>query len=549
MGIDPLPAGLVEALRTEGAYPSDPSASNGISEIQTHISHLFLTGERVYKVRKAVNLSFLSFASRDERNADCLSEISLNRRLAPDVYFGVAPIDRTSDGGWCVGAVAEKLREHEGELPAPEHCVVMRRLDEKRDGTHLLQDGELGPEHIDAVARCMAAFHAHHSLGTPAPYSQRAWFERVEKPITDTLEIARNSRIPELPEAELSLLEKELRDLRERGQSHFEQRRTKGRVVDGHGDLQLSHVWFEKGSLRPLIIDCTEFDEELRRLDTAAELAFFAMDLGYRGQSELSERFLRKYAEETDDFALYGVIDYYIVHRALVRASVAGIAAGEREIDSEQRRAAAQSAAAHLGYAINHMNRAKVPGLVLICGQVGTGKSTVAEQAADLIGGAVVSSDQTRKHLAGVRPEENASAAPGDGIYTEEWSRRTYDGLLERAEYVIDSGRVAVLDATYSNAAERGRARALAERKNVPAVLLEVRCAERTVFDRLVERERAGHSVSDAGPALMGESASRFEPPREWEPAQHVIVRTDDPSWREPLRRDLQATVPGACRP
>ena len=106
---------------------------------------------------------------------------------------------------------------------------------------------------------------------------------------------------------------------------------------------------------------------------------------------------------------------------------------------------------------------------------------------------------------------------------------------------MLDSGLVAVLDATYSEAAERSRARAFAQRKNIPALLLEIRCAERTVFDRLVERERAGHSVSDAGPGMMETSTARFEAPREWTPSEKLIVRTDDSAWQERLRRSLQA--------
>ena len=109
--------------------------------IQTHISHIYLTRDRVYKLRKAVVLPFLSFGLRSERNGDCLREVALNRRLAPDVYLGVAPILPRA-GGWAVGEVADALAhapgdaaEQPGVVPgeAYEHCVVMRRLPEGRD--------------------------------------------------------------------------------------------------------------------------------------------------------------------------------------------------------------------------------------------------------------------------------------------------------------------------------------------------------------------------------------------------------------------------------
>ena len=88
--------------------------------------------------------------------------------------------------------------------------------------------------------------------------------------------------------------------------------------MDGHGDLHLQHVWFETDASEPLVIDCLEFDAGLRRIDAAADIAFAAMDLAYRGRDDLAERFLRVYASERDDFDLYGVVDYFIGYRAAV---------------------------------------------------------------------------------------------------------------------------------------------------------------------------------------------------------------------------------------
>jgi aminoglycoside phosphotransferase family enzyme len=104
-------AGLSEealhALSGPSAYLDDPSAASGVEAIQTHISYVFLTRERVYKIRKPVDLGFLCFATRSERNDDCLNEIRLNRRIAPDVYLGVAANRRESAGRRHYGPVSE----------------------------------------------------------------------------------------------------------------------------------------------------------------------------------------------------------------------------------------------------------------------------------------------------------------------------------------------------------------------------------------------------------------------------------------------------------
>lgn len=83
--VEELPDEIVRALQKPDAYPEDPSAGQGIEHRQTHISHVFLTKARVYKLRKAVRPGFLDFGRRDARNEDCLREVALNRRLASDV--------------------------------------------------------------------------------------------------------------------------------------------------------------------------------------------------------------------------------------------------------------------------------------------------------------------------------------------------------------------------------------------------------------------------------------------------------------------------------
>ena len=132
-GLEPIPRDLPSSLCDPAAYPGDPSAAAGVQRIQTHISDVFMTADRVYKLRKAVDLGFVRFATRAERNADCLRELELNRRLAADVYLGVAPVFR-EPSGFRVGAPGEAIAATDRE-----HCVVMRRLPDGRDALSLLE--------------------------------------------------------------------------------------------------------------------------------------------------------------------------------------------------------------------------------------------------------------------------------------------------------------------------------------------------------------------------------------------------------------------------
>ena len=297
--IPSLDEAALAALAEPGAYPHDASAA-AIEVVQTHLSHVFLSGARVYKFRKDVDLGFVDFSARAERNADCLREVALNRRLARDVYLGVAPLE-AGLGGLRVGAVAERLAPVE---PPAEHCVVMRRLAGGRDALSLLAAGRLAPEQVARVAGVVARFHAAHGLGVPAPFDPVEWLERCTAPVRDNFHLLEAHVDHVVPRGDLTAARERAADFVSAHGQRLERRRRDGRVVDAHGDLHLQHVWFESDDAEPIVIDCLEFSETLRRIDAASDVAFLAMDLAYRKASGHAAHFLRSYAAARDDFDL-----------------------------------------------------------------------------------------------------------------------------------------------------------------------------------------------------------------------------------------------------
>ena len=535
-GVEPLAVGLVEGLSEPRAYPHDPSVGRTVSTIQTHISYLFITESRVYKLRKAVDLGFLDFGSRRARNEDCLREVAFNRRLAPDVYLGLAPV-RVQSGSTELGPVAQRLVDTELE-----HCVVMRRLPQGRDALSLLKRDAFTDRDVDAMAHVVAAFHREGGLGRPAPFSTREWVQAITGPMEDNLKPLTGV----FEDERLSLLAETAREYVCVHSDRFERRRLDGRAVNGHGDLHLAHVWIESEDSDPLFIDCVEFSDRLRRIDAASDVAFLAMDLRYRGTGHLGERFLRRYAAESDDFHLYAVVDYFLSYRAAVRAKVAAIAAGERELPDEQRQAARESASQHLDLSIEALKSSGRGAVVAMAGTVGTGKSTAADVVVDaLSSAAVIASDRVRKRLAGLSATQRSAAVGGGSIYTDAYTGRVYAGLLERAQAIVTSGRVAVLDATFARRAHRDATRDFARVRGLPFLLVETRCPKDVALRRLAERERAGRDPSDAGPALHAADAARFDPITGPGQRGHLVVDTDLPSWRLDLKRRLQAWQTG----
>ena len=531
--VEPLEPSLVSGLSHPSAYPLDPTASDSVSVQQTHISHVFLTGSRVYKLRKAVDFGFLNFGTRRLRNEDCLREVTLNRRLAPDVYLGIAPV-RVTPAGAEVGPLGDAPSG-----PDLEHCVVMRRLPEGRDALSLVDGGSFSNRHVDVIAHALARFHRTQALGTPAPFSPGEWLTAIATPVEDDFAPLDGM----FDDGRLASLASSARQFLLTHADRFEVRRRAGRAVEGHGDVHLGHIWFEQDGGDPLFVDCIEFSDQLRRIDAASEVAFLAMDLAYRGHPGLSERLLRRYATESDDFHLYAVVDYFMSYRAAVRAKVAAIAAAEPEIPDAQRRAATDSASRHLDLAIERFQSSGRGGLVLVAGIVGTGKSTAADAVVETLGrAAVVSSDRVRKALAGLDALEHPSTPVDRGLYSEANTRRVYAGLLERAQGIASSGRVAVLDATFSQPDARAAAIRFATRRGVPCLLVETRCREQISLQRLAERDRAGGDPSDAGPSFYATSANRFAPV---DPialgVAHMALDTEHSSWRDELVRRLQA--------
>ncbi len=523
---EPLPRNLVDDLGKPAAHPDDASAGAGIETLQTHLSYLFLSRARVVKLRKAVTLPFVDFSLRAERVADCHREVVLNRRLAPDVYLGVAAA-REVGGHFELRDRWEHERPTIARGPLPECVVVMRRLEDGRDALSLLEAGELGPEHLDAVATRLARFHDRVGLGRPAPWEPDQWWEHCFRPVADTLADLGRSLPKSFSGAEFEVLERSTRERFGELRGHLEERRTQGMAVDGHGDVHLQHVWFEQNAPGPVLIDCVEFDANLRRIDAANEVAFLAMDLAYRGRDDLGAGFLRRYATARDDFGLFRVVDAYQSYRAAVRAKVAALASVDPRIPAEQQRTAELSACRHLELAGTAI-RVRAPGaLVLVCGSVGVGKSTVAEGLAERTHGVVISSDRTRKAIAGVPLDARRHDAPDEGLYTPANTEAVYGALLDRAEAVIESGRIAILDATFGVAKLRERARAWAGHRGVPVFLVQVQCAEDVVTKRVRRRIEQGSDPSDAGPEFVKISRARFEPPSEWPPRDVYETRTD----------------------
>jgi aminoglycoside phosphotransferase family enzyme/predicted kinase len=436
---------------------------------ETHIGVVFLVGDLAYKLKKPVNLGFLDFSTPERRLAACRREVELNRRLAPDVYLGVAAVSGV-DGA------------------AGDHLVVMRRMPDDRRLSSLVRSGVPLDDTMTRLARVLAAFHAAaergphvDAEGTPEALSARweASFAQVDEVGADV--------VPAEVRAEIA---HRTRDFLAGRAELFASRLHTGKIVDGHGDLLAGDIFVLDDG--PRVLDCLEFDDRLRRLDGLDDVAFLAMDLERLGVPELGELLLDRYAEYSGDPAPASLRAHYVAYRAFVRVKVACL----RHAQGDE--AAAGEARAYADIAVRHLRRGEVR-LVLVGGLPGSGKTTIAGLLADRLGAVLLSSDRLRKELANLDPTRHAAAPYRAGIYTAEHTERTYTELLRRAEELLSRGESVVLDASWSAAEERELATKVADRTH--STLVPLRCVAPQEVTSARLRTRTG-SLSDADPAI-----------------------------------------------
>ncbi|HEX6419475.1 MAG TPA: AAA family ATPase [Acidimicrobiales bacterium] len=471
------------------------TATGGAGVAETHSAVVFFVGDRAYKLKKPVDLGFLDFRERAAREAVCRREVALNRRLAPDVYLGVADVSGP-DGEVC------------------DHLVVMRRMPPDRRLSTLVAEGHPVEDHLWALAHLLAAFHARaeRSDAADAAASPGALAGRWSD---NTASLAAHAGVvdPATVERVQALAMRYLEGRR----PLFRRRIAEGRACDGHGDLLADDVFLLDDG--PRVLDCIEFDDGLRYGDTLADVAFLAMDLERLGRPDLAERFLRAYREHADDTWPASLEHHHVAYRAQVRAKVTAIRAaqGHGEAVPEARRL--------LGTALRHLEAGRVR-LVLVGGLPGTGKSTLARALGDALGATVLRSDEMRKELAGIPADRHAPDAFGQGIYSATATADTYGELVRRAEVALGMGETVVLDASWNEERWRERARAAAVR--VHADLVELRCAApaEVAAARIRARTAAGDDVSDASPAVAAAMAVRADP---W-PAAVTISTEGAPS-------------------
>jgi aminoglycoside phosphotransferase family enzyme/predicted kinase len=488
----PLPS-LIKALLEPSRYPH---AVKSVELIETHISWLLLAGEFVYKIKKPITLAFLDYGSLAKRRICCELELRLNRRYAADIYLEMVAITGSPDNPTF----------NSSETPI-EFAVKMRRFDEHGRLDHVCARGELKPAQVAALARTLAVFHqkaATAQLDTRFGSADAVEATMLANFTALKLQLADTEHLTEI-DALLAWTQAEFKALTPR----LSERKAAGKIRECHGDLHLGNIVLIDGEVR--LFDCIEFNDDLRWIDVASDIAFTYVDLIDHQQPALGGWLLNEWLCISGDYDALPILRFYAVYRALVRAKVAAIRCQQNntEISTEISEVLQYVA---LASKLTQPNRSR---LIITHGLAGCGKSTVASNLLlqDTEGNSIrIRSDVERKRLFGLSATDNSHSNINDHIYSQAAHTKTYARLYELAADLLAAGWSVIVDAAFLKIAERSAFHELATKMGTEFGILAPQASAVELRRRIVARLEQGDDASEATLEVLAQQLVSIEP-------------------------------------
>ena len=300
-----VPSGRI-GLAEKVSFLSEPCSYGDVGArvdvIETHMSFVFLVGDRAYKFKKPLERPFLNLTTLESRKANCLAEEALNRRLAPEVYLGVKPLTLSPAGDLKI----------DGDGPAVEWLVVMRRLPEALMLDRLLASGPLETEKMERLAVRLACFFRGAAR---REISGAAYFERLRAEQSDNRQILTRRRFA-VDHGRVPVVLERMEAALSGARALLEARANMGHLIDGHGDLRPEHICFTDGID---IFDCLEFSADLRLTDPVEEIAFLGLECELLGASALGPGLFARIMREMGEAPPPRLFQLHYARKGLLR--------------------------------------------------------------------------------------------------------------------------------------------------------------------------------------------------------------------------------------
>lgn len=478
-----------EVLRFLGHAKTHGLASPPV-RIDTHSSVVFLAGDDVYKVKRAIKLPFLDYSSLAKRRYFCEREFAINHRLAPSIYKGVVAISRTP-AGFALGGSGEVV----------EWAVHLRRFDESRTLDHVAESGGLDAQVVRDLA---AVVVTAHRAAKPVRDGQAT--EALAGVIDETLN-ALIEAVPLFPRDKAEAFDRAMRASFHEIRGLLMTREATGHVRHCHGDMHLRNIVLLDG--KPTLFDAIEFDDRIATTDTLYDLAFLLMDLWSKhlhGEAnEVLNRYLWLADDLIDELSGLAALPLFLSLRAAIRAKVAALGAAKAPAARQ-----ATSEARHYFETAREFLKAARPCLIAVGGRSGTGKSTLARALAPAVGrapGAIhLRSDIERKRQFHIAETERLPSS----AYTPDVSHRIYEALDKQARTALQAGQSVIVDATFLSEFETNAVDQVARQAGADFRGFWLEAPTRLLMERLATRI---NDASDATPDVLRRQPVTETPP------------------------------------
>ncbi len=490
---------LIERLLTAQVYPHEVLE---IELLETHISWVILTGVYAYKIKKPVDFGFVDYSTLTRRKRYCDLEIQLNQRFAAELYLGVVPI---SEAG-------QRLRvgdvdSEPGDGPTQrilEYAVKMRQFPQDAIVAARLEHPDLTSDSVADFGHRLAQFH--HALEPASANLVHAEPRHVLDDVQDNFTVVERFSLPESGRRMLADVARWTARQRARMASRFSHRLAIGKVRQCHGDLHLKNMIQLDGQIHAF--DGIEFNEYFQWIDVLSELAFPVMDFIARGRPDLGWRLLNAWLEAAGDYLDLDVLRFYLVYRAMVRMKVSLLNDESAGIDDAA--VANQSGWEKYLRTAQFFASGMQPGLTIMHGFSGSGKSTMALNLIESGGGIRIRTDVERHRRFAVTPR-------GDK-YSAQFTDRVYHRAHRLAASGIRAGFPVIVDGTFLTAAHRHLFARLAAEHRLDFQIIDCQAP----YDELCQRIRRRHADPSEATVSVLEKQMREHDPLTPVELQHV---------------------------
>ncbi|HDD46127.1 MAG TPA: hypothetical protein ENG42_01510 [Candidatus Aenigmarchaeota archaeon] len=325
---------IFKALMNKEAYDNTP---RHVKVIQTHISWVFLTGKYAYKVKKPVNFGFLDFTTLRKRAYYCRREFEINRMFSPELYISVLPIVKEAGGRVKINGNGKLI----------EYCIKMKEIEQSKILARIIKNKGISKSILNKIINILVNYYAVAEAGKNIDkygsvsiirYNWEENFEQTKSFVGIAIE-----------KKDFELIKKEVYKFISHNKQLLRERVREGKIKWCHGDLHSANIFVDKGKV--YIFDAIEFNRRFACSDIACDIAFFIMDLEFRGLYKEASYFLNKFIKATNDNKLAKLINFYKCYRAYVRGKVTSFKLYDNHIGKKEKGLAKITAAKYFDLA------------------------------------------------------------------------------------------------------------------------------------------------------------------------------------------------------